>query len=147
MPGQPSSPSSRHSPSSRVPASACPRTRSGVARLASSSRAVRWISRWSSVSPKSMATPPPSAAAGRARAQRVLEQPAPGGLADQVVELLAQAHLQREAEARALVHERRQGHLPAVADAADHELVGDPGLLDEELVELRLAGDLAQRAH
>ena len=54
-----------------VPASACSRTRSGVARSASSSRAVRWISRWSSVRPKSMRpTPRPSAAAGRARARR-----------------------------------------------------------------------------
>ena len=53
-----------------VRASACSRTRSGLARSASSSRAVRWMSLWSSVSPKSMATPPPSVGGGRARARR-----------------------------------------------------------------------------
>ena len=52
----------------------------------------------------------------------------------------------REAEAGPLVHERRDGHHPAVAHAADHVLVGHLGVLDEELVELGLAGDLAQRA-
>ena len=54
MPGQPSSQSSAHSASSVRPASACSRTRSGRARSASRSRAVRWISRWSSVRPKSI---------------------------------------------------------------------------------------------
>ncbi len=76
----------------------------------------------------------------------VLEQAALGGGVDHVVEQLAQADLQHEAEAGALVHERRERHLPAVADAADDVLVGDPRALDEQLVELRLAGDLAQRA-
>ena len=78
--------------------------------------------------------------------ERVLEQPALGRGGEQVVELLAQPHLQREAQPGALVHQRRQRDLPAVADAADDVRVGDPRLLDEELVELRLAGDLAQRA-
>ena len=52
-----------------------------------------------------------------------------------------------EGEPGALVHQRRDRHLPAVADPADHVLVGDPGLLDEQLVELALAGDLDQWAH
>ncbi len=76
----------------------------------------------------------------------VLEQAALGGGVDQVVEQLAQADLQDEAEPGALVHQRRERDLPAVADAADDVRVGDPRLLDEELVELGLAGDLAQRA-
>ena len=75
----------------------------------------------------------------------VVEQPALGGRVDQVVEQLAQPHLEEEREPCALVHQRRQRDLPAVADAADDVLVGDPRVLDEELVELRLAGDLAQR--
>src|SRR4051794_351898 len=50
-----------------------------------------------------------------------------------------------EAEPRALVHQRGDGDHPAVALAADDVLVRDPSLLDEELVELRLAGYLAQR--
>ena len=49
------------------------------------------------------------------------------------------------AEAGALVHQRRDRDHPAVALAADDVLVGDVGVLDEELVELGLAGDLAQR--
>ena len=54
MPGQPSSHSSRQSSASMRAASACSRTRSGLARTPKSSRAVRWISRWSSVRPKSI---------------------------------------------------------------------------------------------
>ena len=67
------------------------------------------------------------------------------GLVEELVEQLAQADLEEERQAGALVHERRQRDLPAVADAADDVLVGDPRLLDEELVELGAAGDLAQR--
>ena len=50
-----------------------------------------------------------------------------------------------EGEPGALVHQRRDRHRPAVADAADDVRVGDPRLLDEDLVELALAGDLDQR--
>ena len=57
IPGHPSSHSSRHSSWSMWPASACSRTRSGFARSARSSRAVRCISRWSSVRPKSILSP------------------------------------------------------------------------------------------
>ena len=56
------------------------------------------------------------------------------------------AHLEREREPRALVHERRDRDRPAVVLAPDDVLVRDPRLLDEQLVELGLAGDLAQRA-
>ena len=54
---------------------------------------------------------------------RVVERAVPAALVDQVVEQLAQADLQGEAEAGALVHQRRQRDLPAVADAADDVLV------------------------
>src|SRR3954471_22352201 len=53
----------------------------------------------------------------------VVQQAARGGLSDLLVEQLAQAHLEEEPEPRALVHQRRQGDLPAVALAADHVLV------------------------
>src|SRR4051812_47710005 len=247
MPGQPSPASSRQSASSVVPASACSRTRSGVAREPRSSRAVRWMSRWSSVSPKSTPFPLAHALGGRELQAREPEDPlgddvledlrraaldrvAPGAqqlvaprraggerfgpddvgrelgeplvrvgpepldqrplgarlavlldvgqalpgqkpdrlrahvqlrervgddrvlelaraarLDDEVVEQLAQTRLEREPEAGALVHERRQGDLPPVADATDDVGVGDAHLLEEELVELRLARDLAQR--
>ena len=46
----------------------------------------------------------------------------------------------------ALVHQRGDGHVPAVARLTDDVLVGDVGVLHEDLVELGLAGDLAQRA-
>src|SRR5437763_1960468 len=104
-------------------ASACSRTRSGPARSESSSRAVRWISRWSSVRPKSIL------------------------LLRRDLEPRQAEHAQCEAADRPLVLERGQGHLPTVADAADDVGVGDPRLLDEQLVELRLARDLAQRAN
>jgi hypothetical protein len=55
-------------------------------------------------------------------------------------------HLQRERQPRALVHERRDRDRPALALAADDVVVRDPGLLDEQLVELGLAGDLHERA-
>ena len=71
-------------------------------------------------------------------------------LAGQLAQLLERdphAGGRRGAEAGALVHERGDRDRPAVAHAADDVLVGDARLLDEELVELRLAGDLAKRAH
>ena len=44
-----------------------------------------------------------------------------------------------------LVAERRVGDLPALADLAEPVGVGDPHVGQEDLVELGLAGDLAQR--
>ena len=45
-------------------------------------------------------------------------------------------------QVRPLVHQRGDGHVPAVALPAHDVLVRDPRLLQEQLVELRLAGDL-----
>ena len=45
------------------------------------------------------------------------------------------------------MHQRRDRNRPAVAFAADDVRVRDPGLLDEQLVELRLAGDLHERPY
>ncbi len=49
------------------------------------------------------------------------------------------------AERAALVHQRRHRHPPAVADRAEPVRVGDAGVGHVDLVELRLAGHLAQR--
>ena len=65
---------------------------------------------------------------------------------DQVLEPALQADDRGGAEAGALEHQRRDRDLPAAADLADDVLVGDLGLLHEDLVELGLAGDLAERA-
>ena len=70
------------------------------------------------------------------------------GLADEIAQLAQgdlDPHLQREGQAGALVHERGDRHRPAVALPADDVLVRDPRLLEEQLVELGLAGDLHQR--
>ena len=60
-------------------------------------------------------------------------------------------HLERsregEAERAALVQQRRHRDLPAAADLADHVLDGHLDAGEEDLVELRLAGDLAERPH
>ena len=77
---------------------------------------------------------------------RIVEQAPVARLGEQAVEHLPQAHLEEEREPGALVHERRQRDLPAVALAPEQVRIGDPCLLDEQLVELRLAGDLTQRA-
>ena len=48
---------------------------------------------------------------------------------------------------RALVHQGGHRHPPALADVADAVGVGDPHVGEVHLVELGLAGDLAQRPH
>ena len=50
-------------------------------------------------------------------------------------------------DGRALVHQRGQRHAPALAHVADALRVGDPCVGHVDLVELGLAGDLAQRTH
>src|SRR5437879_2344435 len=47
----------------------------------------------------------------------------------------------------ALVAEGVAGDLPPLADLADHAVVGDEDAVEEDLVEHRLAGQLAQRAY
>ena len=51
-----------------------------------------------------------------------------------------------EADRQPLVHEHRQRGAPAVADAADHRVGVEADVVEEDLVELGLAGDLAQAA-
>ena len=51
------------------------------------------------------------------------------------------------ADGGALVHQRGHGHPPALADVADAVGVGHPHLGQVDLVELGLAGHLAQRPH
>ncbi len=54
---------------------------------------------------------------------------------------------EREAERAALVQQRRHGDLPALALLAEAVRDRHLDVAKEDLVELRLAGDLAQRAH
>ena len=74
-------------------------------------------------------------------------EPRLGGQLGEPAEAVVDLDDRAEGEPGALVHQRRDRDLPAVADAADDVLVRDPRLLEEELVELALAGDLDQRAH
>ena len=46
-----------------------------------------------------------------------------------------------------LARERRAGDAPAVVDVAEAPEVGDPGLVEEHLVELDLTADVPQRSH
>ena len=64
---------------------------------------------------------------------------------DQLVEVAPDRDRRSGAEAGALVHQGGDRDHPAVALAADQVLVRDVGALEEDLVELGLAGDLAQR--
>ena len=54
--------------------------------------------------------------------------------------------LRAEADRQPLVHEHGQRRAPAVADAADDGVGLEPDVVEEDLVELGLAGDLAQAA-
>ena len=51
------------------------------------------------------------------------------------------------AQPRTLEHQRRQRDVPALARATDHVLIPDEHRVEEHLVELRVARDLAQRTH
>ncbi len=55
--------------------------------------------------------------------------------------------LAAEPDRDALEHQRGQRRAPAVADAADDRVGVDRDVVEEDLVELGLAGDLAQPAH
>ena len=68
--------------------------------------------------------------------------PGPGRAADHP----ALARHREPADGNALVHQRALGDLPAVADLADPVRVRDPRVGQEDLVELGLAGELAERA-
>src|SRR5436190_2201253 len=67
------------------------------------------------------------------------------------VEQLPDADLERrrerEAERAAFVQQRRHRDLPALAFLAEPVLDGNLDVVEEDLVELRLARDLTQRAH
>ena len=64
----------------------------------------------------------------------------------ELANLHLERRLEREAERSALVEERRHRDLPAAADLAEEVLDGHPNVGEEDLVELGLARDLAQRA-
>ena len=64
---------------------------------------------------------------------------------DQPLQRGAQADVADHREHVALVGERRERHAPALVDLADHVGRGHAHVLEEDLVELGLAGDLAER--
>ena len=64
---------------------------------------------------------------------------------DQLADLALEPGDERKAERAALVQQRRHRHLPARADIAHRVLHGHLDVGEEDLVELRLAGDLAKR--
>ena len=66
---------------------------------------------------------------------------------DQRLERDAQPHLQPEAEGEALVHQRGEPDRPAVVDAAQHLRLVHAHVVEEDLVELGVAGDLLERLH
>ena len=55
--------------------------------------------------------------------------------------------LAAEPDRHALEHQRRQPDAPAAVDRPDLRARLEPDVVEEDLVEVRLAGDLAQRAH
>ena len=81
----------------------------------------------------------------RSRDQRS-SVPAPPHL-EEPVDARLERRGEREAERAALVQERRHRDLPALALVAEAVLDRDLDVVEEDLVELRLAGDLAQRPH
>src|SRR5258708_19804795 len=52
--------------------------------------------------------------------------------------------LAAEADRDALEHQRRESRAPAIADAADDGALVERDIVEEDLVELRLAGDLTE---
>ena len=66
---------------------------------------------------------------------------------DERVEFAPEADLLAERGDPALERERAHRDAPAVADLADHEVGGGAGVVEEDLVELRGAGELHDRAH
>src|SRR4051794_17522377 len=75
----------------------------------------------------------------------VLVEAALADQGEQVLHGALQAHHSGGAEPGALEHKRGDRDAPAATHLADDVLVGDLGLLEEDLVELGLAGDLAKR--
>ena len=68
-----------------------------------------------------------------------------GDGAREAILLVAHA-LRAQADGHALEHQRGQRRAPAVVDLADDRVGGQAHVVEEDLVELRLAGDLAQAA-
>ncbi len=77
---------------------------------------------------------------------RVVEGAVAAGELDQVVELALEPDLLAEHRDAALEPEQRHRDLPAVARLADDHRRGRAGAGEEDLVELRAAGDLLDRA-
>ena len=66
---------------------------------------------------------------------------------EQLAELVLERELLRQERGAALEAERRHRDLPALADRAEHVLLGGARTVEEHLVELGAAGHLAERPH
>ena len=77
---------------------------------------------------------------------RVVGQPEGLGHLDGPGHQAAAAPAAAGADGRPLVHQRGQGHVPAVVDVTEAVAVGHPHVGEEDLVEAGPAGHLAQRA-
>src|SRR5437660_8400374 len=69
----------------------------------------------------------------------------PLGHVDERLQRDAQPYLETEAEGEPLVHERGEAHRPAVVDAAQDVALVNADVVEEDLVELGVAGDLLER--
>src|SRR5262249_11094933 len=78
-------------------------------------------------------------------ARRTREAPALAAGGGEQVEVAAEAYRVGERRGAALVGEHGHGDAPALADLADQVLLGDARVLEEDLAELALAGDLTER--
>ena len=78
------------------------------------------------------------------RAHPVVQHRLRSGRREQIVEAAADVGVRRHRHP--LVRQRGAGEPPAAVDRADHAVVGHEDVVDEDLVEQRVAGDLAQRA-
>src|ERR1039457_4021621 len=66
---------------------------------------------------------------------------------DQARELAFEGDLQAGAQQRALVHQGAERHVPTVVNTAHHVRGGHAHVFEEQLVEFRFAGHLAERVH
>ena len=79
--------------------------------------------------------------------ERIVGQPERLGHLDDAGQQVVAATATAGADRRTLVHQRGERDVPPVVDVAEAVVVGDPHLVEEDLVEARAAGHLTQRPH
>ena len=86
--------------------------------------------------------------ASRSRTTRVVGEPEVTDHLDRPrVQVDAAATTAARTDRGTLVHQRRQRDVPTVVDVAEAIVVGNAHLVEEDLVEARPTGHLAQRSH